>query len=69
VIGQQVLERFAGVMAALVGVMQQCIGLSVSPVGHDEGVGHQMATPACDLTFRVLREIEASPEPAKGSEP
>ena len=42
VVGHQPLELLAGVLAALIGVMQQSIRLAASPDRHDERVGDQL---------------------------
>src|SRR3979409_1733940 len=40
--GEQALEVLAGVLAALVGVVQQFGRLAPAPQGHDEGIKHQL---------------------------
>ena len=41
-IGHQALELFAGVLAALVGMMHQFIGSAAPPDRHDQGIGDQI---------------------------
>jgi hypothetical protein len=36
------LELFAGVLAAAIGVTQQCIGLAAAPDRHHQGIGHEL---------------------------
>jgi hypothetical protein len=41
VIGHQLLELLAGVLAATVGMMQQRIGFTPSPDRHHQGIGDE----------------------------
>ena len=42
-IGHQPLELLGGILAALVGVVQQAVGLAATPDGHDQRIGHQLS--------------------------
>jgi len=42
VIGQQLLELFAGVLAAAIGMMQQRVRLAATPDRHHQGIGDQL---------------------------
>ena len=41
-VSHQALELLAGVLAALIGMMQQAVGLAAAPDRHDEGVGDEL---------------------------
>ena len=41
-IGQQLLELLAGVLAAAIGMMQQRIGLAAAPDRHHQGIGDEL---------------------------
>jgi hypothetical protein len=41
VIGHQPLELLGCILAALVGVAQQAVGLAATPDGHDQRIGEQ----------------------------
>jgi hypothetical protein len=47
VTGHQLLELFAGVLAAAIRVMQQCIGLASSPDRHHQGIGDELRCHLC----------------------
>src|SRR5690606_13621217 len=43
VVGHQALELLAGILAALVRMMKQAVGLAAAPDRHDEGVGDELS--------------------------
>src|SRR5258705_10421886 len=50
-VGHQLLELQAGVLAALIGVVQQGIRLASAPDGHQQGVGDQLSGHASAIDF------------------
>src|SRR4249920_2682301 len=46
-IDQQALELLAGVLAALVGMMQQRVRFAATPDRHDQGIGDKLCPHAC----------------------
>jgi len=71
IVGHQALELFAGVLAALVGMVQQGIGLAAPPDRHDQGVGdelgrHGVAHRPADDAARVQVDHGRNIQPAFG---
>ena len=59
-VGHQPLELFAGVLAALVGVMQQGVRLASPPDSHHQGVGDELGLIAAFIDQLTTRRENGS---------
>lgn len=68
IVYHQPLELLAAVLAAAIGVMQQCIGFAPSPDRHRRRVGNELCVTAALIDQPTTRRKNRSASPERGTE-